>query len=686
MSADSQASPPSTTTYELEWKYNPRLVTNHLGRSKYSSTVKALRELVANAFDAHATKVTVLLHSSELGEVLSITVQDNGHGISPEILRTRFMEVAVETSNSDPSRLGRFGVGRLAVHRIGAFSKWTTTSDGSNGDKVRCTFTIGDSPSALKVIQESAPAEEECGTFIEIFEIRDRDREKPTAPGISSDLTAHFCGYLLGNPRQEIWVQGERIDVTQRILSRELETIPAEGRIKENARLEHILFTSPLDQTRFPFQIIFAGKGRTVATEKLETPPTPNYLALVECPHLDSLVTANRELLVEMDDEFTQLRDAALGRIQRFGERFKSERVKTFIQRARQQEYYPYRSPTEDPLTSAKQAIYDVVLEKVHETANVESMTKRQQELVFRLLHRSLENEDVLEVLSEVARLSDDDFERFRKLLERTTLDSILKLSSEVSHRLDFLDVLHGLIYGDTKKHLKERSQLHRILEPDCWLFGAQFHLAASDRSFREVMRKHRAMAGLPDVADDDLAQLGGIDDIPDLFLASSRDYPFAPKHRHLLVELKAPNVSLGTKELSQIRRYADTILSSHEFDKSSTRWDLFLISGRCTGQIARDRQQKDKPHGCVWEWDAMTVWAFEWSEIIAKAKEEMMLVKDHLKRKSEELTVSQYLSENFPDILESLTKKFSSGADPASTGAPHTNEGVAAPSSVTAQ
>jgi hypothetical protein len=52
-----------------------------------------------------------------------------------------------------------------------------------------------------------------------------------------------------------------------------------------------------------------------------------------------------------------------------------------------------------------------------------------------------------------------------------------------------------------------------------------------------------------------------------------------------------------------------------------------------------------------------LTVWALEWSEIVAKARAEMQLVRDHLKRKSEDLTISEYLKENFPDILEGLTK-----------------------------
>jgi hypothetical protein len=58
--------------------------------------------------------------------------------------------------------------------------------------------------------------------------------------------------------------------------------------------------------------------------------------------------------------------------------------------------------------------------------------------------------------------------------------------------------------------------------------------------------------------------------------------------------------------------------------------------------EIERDRNQKDKPHGVLFEWDDMTLQALEWSEIIANARAEMQLVRDHLKQKSEELTLSE--------------------------------------------
>src|SRR5438045_9429081 len=99
-------------TYELNWQFNPRLITEHLGKNKYSSTVKALRELVANALDANASKVNIDIVSNELGEPSSIVVRDDGHGISPEVLKTRFREIAVNVS--DGGRAGECWLRRLS--------------------------------------------------------------------------------------------------------------------------------------------------------------------------------------------------------------------------------------------------------------------------------------------------------------------------------------------------------------------------------------------------------------------------------------------------------------------------------------------------------------------------------------------------------------------------------------------
>ena len=117
-----------------------------------------------------------------------------------------------------------------------------------------------------------------------------------------------------------------------------------------------------------------------------------------------------------------------------------------------------------------------------------------------------------MQVLNKVAGLSTDDMAQFRELLERTTLQSIIRLSSEVTERLTFLDVLKDVVYGEGAGSLRERSELHRILEPNCWIFGPQYHLATSDKAFRKVIARQRLDAGLEPVSEDVIGAVVGID------------------------------------------------------------------------------------------------------------------------------------------------------------------------------
>ena len=81
------------------------------------------------------------------------------------------------------------------------------------------------------------------------------------------------------------------------------------------------------------------------------------------------------------------------------------------------------------------------------------------------------------------------------------------------------------LVYGPGADKVRERTQLHKLLETQAWIFGPQFHLATSDKGFRTVIARHRALAGLPDAPDDALATISGIAQVPDLFLAAQKDF-----------------------------------------------------------------------------------------------------------------------------------------------------------------
>jgi len=650
-----------STHYDVEFTFSPRITSEHLGRQKYTTPGRALGELVANAFDAEARRVEVIIESNELGVEESVTVTDDGRGMTPDEVRTRFAEVGVDPADSTIRRFGRLGVGRLAVHRIGGTSVWESTAAQTDGTLVKSTFTLDvDQPAGFRVTASPAKKGAKTGTQIRVVNLVDSGRASLSPNRLSRDLVNQFCSYLLGTADRAILVNGEVLRVRESVLDEVVETLVMPHDLDGAATVRHLILSSPATGGRFEGQVLYTAKGRTVFAEDPEMLISPAYLAVADCDYLDEIVTANRESLVELDEGFAQIQERVLVSVRAFQDRLRHDRSHRFIEAAREKSYYPYRAAQDDPVSRASQAIYDVVLERVHEHANLDRMTQAQQAVVFRLLKRAVENEDLLGILEEVAGLSDQDLEQFRHVLEKTTLQSIIRLSGEVTGRLDFLTLLDNMVYGEPSRYLRERTELHRILDPHCWLFGERFHLATSDKSFRSVIAAYREKAGLPPAKD--LSQVEGVDQIPDLFLASEREYGQHHPTEHLLVEIKAPKVKVGTKEVGQIRRYAEVIRKSPQFDHAGIQWHLYVISSDLSASVDEDRQQGGRAHGILYTWENMTVWAFRWSEVIKRSREELTLVTKHLERKSKELSLSDFLQDNFPDVLQSLSTRMPSG------------------------
>jgi hypothetical protein len=60
-----------------------------------------------------------------------------------------------------------------------------------------------------------------------------------------------------------------------------------------------------------------------------------------------------------------------------------------------------------------------------------------------------------------------------------------------------------------------------------------------------------------------------------------------------------------------------------------------------------------------------MKLWVFTWAELINDARTELQLVRDHLRAKSQQLSVSEYLKNKFPEVAASILE---GRGQPAST------------------
>lgn len=107
---------------DYELKFDPRTI-EHLGVKMYSTLPPALAELISNAYDADADEVEVLFHEQN-GSPVSITVKDNGYGMSSVDIQDKFLIIGRNRRSDDgdqPSpkyrRLptGKKGLGKLAL-------------------------------------------------------------------------------------------------------------------------------------------------------------------------------------------------------------------------------------------------------------------------------------------------------------------------------------------------------------------------------------------------------------------------------------------------------------------------------------------------------------------------------------------------------------------------------------------
>ena len=107
----------------LLMSFDPSTI-EHLGVKMYSKLPNAIAELIANAYDADASKVEIKLYDKGKKEIV---VQDNGVGMSFDEINNYFLRIGrnrrkegnVRSPSGKRKATGRKGLGKLALFGIG---------------------------------------------------------------------------------------------------------------------------------------------------------------------------------------------------------------------------------------------------------------------------------------------------------------------------------------------------------------------------------------------------------------------------------------------------------------------------------------------------------------------------------------------------------------------------------------
>jgi hypothetical protein len=639
---------------------------DHIRKLTAARPIPALSELIWNSCDADATRIDVGIDRNELG-MQAITVRDNGHGIPHSDIEHVFGKLggswkAHGARSRTKSRIlhGKEGKGRFKALALGRVADWIIVYR-ENGALYRYTVTV--IRDDLVDVRVSEPTQIEPsfhpGVEVRISELERAYRSLEPDQAVNS-LAQIFALYLTDYSELSIFVEHERVDPSKLIANRERIALAdiVDGETTYPVELELIEWTIKSErwvflcsEDGFPFQRIAAEFHA----------PGAQFSAYLKSPFISAL---QQQGLLELSDMSAPLNiayDQAADKIKAYFRGRDAATARSEIDQWKAEKVYPYLADPATPIERAERQVFDIVALNVNkhlpEFSDASRVTKAFQ---LRMLRQAIERgpDELQLILKEVLDLPPRKQQELAKLLEEADLGNIISASRLVADRLKFVHGLETLLFDrDSKKLLKERSQLHRMLADNTWVFGEHFNLTVDDQSLTEVLRKHRQLIGDEVIIDVPVKRIDGKTGIVDLMMSRSVPQSRSSEREHLVVELKRPSIKVGAEEITQVEKYAYTIAQDERFRHLQTRWTFWVVSNDLDPFAMMRTRQKGKPRGQVTQTEdgSVEVWVKTWSEILEECKARMRFVQEHLQANVDKEASLKYLKATYDKYLTGI-------------------------------
>ncbi|RQY80065.1 ATP-binding protein [Burkholderia stagnalis] len=551
----------------LRFQVDSRLAT--LLSQEYSSSERALKELIDNAWDADAEHVSIVLPVPLSGN--SIVIQDDGTGMTEEELRRHYLSIATDRRSRRGERTvaknrpvkGRKGIGKFAGLMAAAAM---TLETGARGRLCRITLRLDELSQADDIEQmdiglHSEPcASKRHGTTITLGELH-QGMAYPDANRLRQILLQDYG-------RQDdfvITVDGKRLDVddVSGSYSEQEHTLPHAGSVKlrfaisdgktglrqpgVTLRVDGKAVGKPgffgLDQRDdFPPKLLRKLYGE-IDADGLRDHITAGWDAAVE----------NSELLKEVETYVQPvLRDAFERQYRKEIQLAQARLQKTALERLA-------------ALPEYKRQFADRAIKKILDKYFGEPESK--VEPIVNVLLDALERSDYRILLEHIAEASPGDVAGVADNLNRFGLADMAFLVQQAAARQVFLDQLDALARdaGTTE------AVMHKALERNLWVFGPEYSLFSSNSTLRRQVEELLGKTYSGDRADKR----------PDLLLNENLGGDY------LLIEFKRPGHALNHND------YVQAIGYRHELSKYvSSPIRVLVVGGSRSSDFPSDNRE----------------------------------------------------------------------------------------------
>ena len=649
-----------TKTYQLD------VQPDFVKKQSSAKPLPALCEFIWNALDADAINVNISIVPNGIG-IQKIIIQDNGHGISHADATEQFKRLGgswkkpgARTKTKNRPLHGREGKGRFHGFALGNLINWSIVGHNETTQKLE-EFDVAILKSDIKKVTISpprTPVNNNTGVTVTITGF-EKDHIALKSQNAIQPLSETLALYLKNYADVTIDYAGVQIDPALVIKDTkiiDMDTIHFEGK-EFDVNFEIIEWDGQTDKTLYLCNLHGFPFLQLPSRFQIGNFKFSGYLKsdFIEKLHNDGrLIMA--DMMPVLSDKIEQAKNLIKGHFQKRAD----EEAKTLVEQWKKEKVYPYQTPPQTNVQIAARNIFDILAVNVNDALpDFKTAPKAQKALQLRLLRHAIEKNpnDIQIILNEVLNLPKRKQAELAEILQETSLSSIISASKMITDRLRFITVLEELIFNpDIKKNLKERSQLHKILEDHTWIFGEEFHLSVSDKGLTEVLKKHLDAKNITDIiVDKPVERIDGTRGIVDLMLTRIVTTNRAEKPEHLVIELKAPSVKIGQTEIAQIESYAFAVANDERFSEVGVTWDFWLISN-VMDDFAQERARTGNlPKGAISrsEDGSRTIWIKTWAEIINANKARLKFIQKQLEYQADKGDALKHLQETYKTLIE---------------------------------
>lgn len=162
-------------------------------------------------------------------------------------------------------------------------------------------------------------------------------------------------------------------------------------------------------------------------------------------------------------------------------------------------------------------------------------------------------------------------------MLQYTSLSNVTRVIKILEDRIRVIDGLSSMVF-DLKNYTLEVPHLQEVVQNHYWLFGEEYNLiTAAEPDFEQALR------GLiiKTIGDTEPVTLEHEDKNKEMDLFMIRQDVGGKITENVVVELKRPTISIGEKQVSQVKRYMRVIKSDDRFNSSHVKWTYFLVGNK---------------------------------------------------------------------------------------------------------